>query len=93
MRFGIFYEHQLPKPWNPGDEARLFQAFQMLRDRPLRHGARPRQLHHRLLAPFKDPFEHGTPCRIGERAEQRGDGGGVLHEGNDSRDSSMSQHY
>lgn len=24
MRFGIFYEHQLPKPWNPGDEARLF---------------------------------------------------------------------
>src|SRR5258708_33992112 len=24
MRFGIFYEHQLPKPWNPGDEAKLF---------------------------------------------------------------------
>jgi alkanesulfonate monooxygenase SsuD/methylene tetrahydromethanopterin reductase-like flavin-dependent oxidoreductase (luciferase family) len=24
MRFGIFYEHQLPRPWNPGDEARLF---------------------------------------------------------------------
>jgi alkanesulfonate monooxygenase SsuD/methylene tetrahydromethanopterin reductase-like flavin-dependent oxidoreductase (luciferase family) len=24
MKFGIFYEHQLPKPWNPGDEARLF---------------------------------------------------------------------
>ncbi|WP_397421491.1 LLM class flavin-dependent oxidoreductase [Phenylobacterium sp.] len=24
MRFGIFYEHQLPKPWNPGDEARMF---------------------------------------------------------------------
>src|SRR6202051_1268638 len=24
MRFGIFYEHQLPKPWNEGDEARLF---------------------------------------------------------------------
>jgi len=24
MRFGVFYEHQLPKPWNPGDEARLF---------------------------------------------------------------------
>ncbi|HWA64169.1 MAG TPA: LLM class flavin-dependent oxidoreductase [Caulobacteraceae bacterium] len=24
MRFGIFYEHQLPKPWNPGDEERLF---------------------------------------------------------------------
>lgn len=24
MRFGIFYEHQLPKPWNPGDEQRLF---------------------------------------------------------------------
>ena len=24
MRFGIFYEHQLPKPWNPGDEEQLF---------------------------------------------------------------------
>ena len=24
MRFGIFYEHQLPKPWNPGDETKLF---------------------------------------------------------------------
>src|SRR3569833_2542871 len=26
MRFGIFYEHQLPKPWNEGDEAKLFHA-------------------------------------------------------------------
>lgn len=25
MRFGIFYEHQLPRPWNPGDEHRLFK--------------------------------------------------------------------
>ncbi len=25
MRFGIFYEHQLPRPWNDGDEQRLFQ--------------------------------------------------------------------
>ncbi|HEY0302748.1 MAG TPA: LLM class flavin-dependent oxidoreductase [Rhizomicrobium sp.] len=24
MRFGIFYEHQLPRPWNEGDEAKLF---------------------------------------------------------------------
>ncbi len=24
MKFGVFYELQLPKPWNPGDEARLF---------------------------------------------------------------------
>ena len=24
MRFGIFYEHQLPRPWNKGDEAKLF---------------------------------------------------------------------
>jgi len=24
MRFGIFYEHQLPRPWKPGDEERLF---------------------------------------------------------------------
>lgn len=23
MRFGIFYEHQLPRPWQPGDEQRL----------------------------------------------------------------------
>ena len=25
MRFGVFYELQLPKPWNEGDEHRLFQ--------------------------------------------------------------------
>jgi alkanesulfonate monooxygenase SsuD/methylene tetrahydromethanopterin reductase-like flavin-dependent oxidoreductase (luciferase family) len=25
MRFGIFYEHQLPRPWAEGDELQLFQ--------------------------------------------------------------------
>ena len=25
MRFGIFYEHQLPRPWGEGDELKLFQ--------------------------------------------------------------------
>ena len=25
MKFGIFYEHQLPRPWKEGDELRLFQ--------------------------------------------------------------------
>jgi alkanesulfonate monooxygenase SsuD/methylene tetrahydromethanopterin reductase-like flavin-dependent oxidoreductase (luciferase family) len=25
MRFGTFYEHQLPRPWNEGDELKLFQ--------------------------------------------------------------------
>lgn len=25
MKFGIFYEHQIPRPWNEGDELRLFQ--------------------------------------------------------------------
>src|SRR3954466_7087052 len=31
MRFGIFYEHQLPKSWNEGDEARLFpQALEQV---------------------------------------------------------------
>lgn len=25
MKFGIFYEHQLPRPWHKGDELRLFQ--------------------------------------------------------------------
>jgi alkanesulfonate monooxygenase SsuD/methylene tetrahydromethanopterin reductase-like flavin-dependent oxidoreductase (luciferase family) len=25
MRFGVFYELQLPKPWQPGDERRLFR--------------------------------------------------------------------
>lgn len=25
MKFGIFYEHQLPRPWEPGDELELFQ--------------------------------------------------------------------
>ena len=24
MKFGVFYEHQLPKPWHDGDEARLY---------------------------------------------------------------------
>ena len=25
MKFGIFYEHQLPRPWSEGDEQQLFQ--------------------------------------------------------------------
>jgi hypothetical protein len=25
MRFGIFYEHQLPRPWPEGGELKLFQ--------------------------------------------------------------------
>src|SRR5438093_3107876 len=25
MRFGIFYEHQLPRPWDGGEEEQLFQ--------------------------------------------------------------------
>ena len=25
MRFGIFYEHQLPRPWGADSELRLFQ--------------------------------------------------------------------
>ncbi len=25
MKFGVFYEHQLPRPWNDGDEHRLFK--------------------------------------------------------------------
>jgi alkanesulfonate monooxygenase SsuD/methylene tetrahydromethanopterin reductase-like flavin-dependent oxidoreductase (luciferase family) len=25
MKFGIFYEHQLPRPWEPGAELRLYQ--------------------------------------------------------------------
>ena len=25
MKFGVFYEHQLPRPWNKGDEHRLFK--------------------------------------------------------------------
>ena len=25
MKFGIFYEHQLPKPWKEGLEQQLFQ--------------------------------------------------------------------
>ena len=25
MKFGIFYEHQLPRPWDDGDELKLFQ--------------------------------------------------------------------
>ena len=25
MKFGIFYEHQLPRPWTEGIEQKLFQ--------------------------------------------------------------------
>ena len=25
MKFGIFYEHQIPRPWEEDDELRLFQ--------------------------------------------------------------------
>src|SRR6202011_2469019 len=25
MKFGIFYEHQLPRPWHEGDEHRIYQ--------------------------------------------------------------------
>ena len=25
MRFGIFYEHQFPRPWDDGGELKLFQ--------------------------------------------------------------------
>ena len=25
MKFGVFYEHQIPRPWHEGDELRLFQ--------------------------------------------------------------------
>ena len=25
MKFGIFYEHQLPRPWDDGAELRLYQ--------------------------------------------------------------------
>jgi hypothetical protein len=41
MKFGIFYEYQLPRPWNEGDEARLFQevadAAKVTLSDPLRH--------------------------------------------------------
>jgi len=31
MRFGVFYELQLPRPWNQGDERNLFhQALQQV---------------------------------------------------------------
>ena len=32
MRFGIFYEHQLPRPWNEGDELKLQQFIQNLQN-------------------------------------------------------------
>jgi len=25
MKFGVFYEHQLPRPWDDGDEAKLLR--------------------------------------------------------------------
>src|ERR1041385_2869901 len=46
MKFGIFYELQLPRPWQAGDEHRLYQnalhqieLADRLRHRPPLHGA------------------------------------------------------
>ena len=54
MKFGIFYEHQLPRPWEPGAELRLFQdALDQveLADREVRHerliSDRPNECHGR----------------------------------------------
>ena len=33
MKFGIFYEHQLPRPWRQGDEHRLLEDTLELRER------------------------------------------------------------
>ena len=44
MRFGIFYEHQLPKPWNPGERAdgyeRTYTVLAGFLARPQRFGAK-----------------------------------------------------
>ena len=32
MRFGVFYELQLPKPWTEDDEHRLVHEFLVRRD-------------------------------------------------------------
>ena len=44
MKFGIFYELQLPRPWEPGDEHRLYQNALTqveLADRLVEAGFRP----------------------------------------------------
>jgi len=33
LKFGIFYEHQLPRPWRQGDEHRLLEDTLELRER------------------------------------------------------------
>ena len=42
MRFGIFYEHQVPRPWDDGDEHRVFAggARAVRARRPARHRLR-----------------------------------------------------
>ena len=47
MRFGIFYEHQLPRPWQEGDEGRL-----------LRHGLDQIELADRLGYDYAWVVEH-----------------------------------
>ncbi|MNT92416.1 hypothetical protein D3C72_2337010 [compost metagenome] len=63
-----------------GDEARLLQRFEVLRNRTLRHAAAARQLDHRDLVGVGDALEHGAPGRIGKSAHDGGDGCGFNHD-------------
>ncbi|MDB4987435.1 MAG: monooxygenase, partial [Myxococcaceae bacterium] len=57
MKFGIFFEHQLPRPWQDGDEHRLFQnalASAKLADE-LGFGFAWAQEHH-----FLEEYSHST---------------------------------
>jgi hypothetical protein len=41
MQFGIFYEHQLPRPWQPDSEARLIRDALVLIQRGHNPGTNP----------------------------------------------------
>ncbi|MNY40302.1 hypothetical protein D3C86_1750370 [compost metagenome] len=64
-----------------GDETRLFQRLEVLRNRALRHAAAARQFNDGDLVGIGDALEHGAPGRIGKGAHDGGDGSGFDHHG------------
>ena len=64
MRFGIFYEHQLPRPWDGGRRAEA----DLRRARPGRAGRPPR---HRLRLGGRAPLPRGVLPLVGVRGVPR----------------------
>ena len=60
MKFGIFYEHQLPRPWDDGAELRLYQEA-------LDQVELADRLGHRLRLGGRAPLPRGVLALAGAR--------------------------